>query len=222
MRLKNFFANILATLFPTFCPKRKSLRRYSRLSHHQKDRKRPHLIAKYGMKCFWCGHELTPETLTIDHYIPLSKGGSNKIKNLRLACNGCNQKRGDAMPEDTPEIIAEKSCIRFPSHWAQPKYHLGQLVKQGRIIGIEYQSPGTRRAFDLGKGWIYAVLIDDQGYDTLQLKDSEIEPPPLSVLQAEINYEKSLVEIHQKNLVVLDEQMDALAQLSNISEVEQE
>lgn len=123
------------------------------------------------------------------------------------------------MPEDTPQIIAEKSCIRFPSHWPQPKYHLGQLVKKGRIIGIEYQSPGTRRAFDLGKGWIYAVLLDDQGYDTDQLKESEIELPSLEKLENEINYEKSLVEIHQKNLVVLDEQLSQVAQVpTNTSE----
>ncbi|MEH2148602.1 HNH endonuclease [Nostoc sp.] len=197
----------MATLFPSFYPKRKQARRYSRLSHHQKDRKRPHLIAKYGMKCFWCGYELTPETLTIDHYIPRSIGGSNKIKNLRLACYGCNNKRGNAMPEDTPEIIAQKSCIRFPSHWPRPKYHFGQLVKQGRIIGIEYQSPGTRRAFDLGLGWIYAVLLDDQGYDTDQLKESEIELASLEELENEINYEKSLVEIHQSNKAALTEQL---------------
>ncbi|MEH1822105.1 MAG: HNH endonuclease [Nostoc sp.] len=196
-------------------------RRYKRLYRKARRDKLPRLIDKYGDRCFWCGCDLTPEVMTVDHYIPLSRGGSNKTDNLRLACYGCNQKRGNAMPEDTPEIIAEKSCIRFPSHWTQPKYQLGQLVKQGRIIGIEYQSPGTRRAYDLGKGWIYAVLIDDQGYDTLQLKDSEIEPPPLSVLQAEINYEKSLVEIHQKNLVVLDEQLSEVVQLSNVGEAQQ-
>ncbi|MEH2177412.1 hypothetical protein [Nostoc sp.] len=111
------------------------------------------------------------------------------------------------MPEETPEMIAQKSCIRFPSHWPQPKYHFGQLVKQGRIIGIEYQSPGTRRAYDLGEGWIYAVLIDDQGYDADQLKESEIKPPSLEDLQAEIDYEKSLVEIHQSNKAVLTEQL---------------
>lgn len=111
------------------------------------------------------------------------------------------------MPEDTPEIIAQKSCIRFPSHWPRPKYHFGQLVKQGRIIGIEYQSPGTRRAFDLGLGWIYAVLLDDQGYDTDQLKESEIELASLEELENEINYEKSLVEIHQSNKAALTEQL---------------
>ncbi len=125
------------------------------------------------------------------------------------------------MPEETPEIIAEKSCIRFPSHWSQPKYHFGQLVKQGRIIGIEYQSPGTRRAFDLGKGWIYAVLLDDLGYDTDQLHEPEIKPPSLEQLQAEIEYEKSLAQIHQKNLVVLDEQLSEVVQVSSKQESEQ-
>ncbi|MEH1777094.1 HNH endonuclease [Nostoc sp.] len=198
-----------------------TLRRYKRLYRKARREKLPRLIEKYGDRCFWCECHLTPEIMTIDHYIPLSLGGSNKTDNLRLACYGCNQKRGNAMPEDTPEIIAEKSCIRFPSHWPQPKYQLGQLVSLGRIIGVEYQSPGTRRAYDLGLGWIYAVLIDDLGYDTLQLKESEIELPSLSLLQAEINYEKLLVEIHQKNLGCLDEQMGALVQLDKSLEGEQ-
>lgn len=129
------------------------------------------------------------------------------------------------MPEDTPEIIAEQSKIRFPSHWKKPKYQLGQLVKRaeslsrgscisglfktGRIIGIEYQPPGTRRAFDLGAGWLYSVLLDDLGYDTENLKESEIEPSSLKDLQAKIEYEKSLLLIHQKNLATLMEQLEA-------------
>ncbi|WP_413773984.1 HNH endonuclease [Nostoc sp. MG11] len=35
----------------------------------------------------------------MDHYIPLSKGGNHQIKNLRLACYECNQKRGNSLPE---------------------------------------------------------------------------------------------------------------------------
>ncbi|MHC5779219.1 HNH endonuclease [Nostoc sp.] len=56
------------------------------------------LVERCGMKCFWCSCELTPETLTIDHLVPLSKGGSNKLKNLRATCARCNQTRGNAMP----------------------------------------------------------------------------------------------------------------------------
>ncbi len=48
--------------------------------------------------CYWCGEELTIETATVDHLIPLGKGGSNGTDNLRLACDSCNQDRQDDLP----------------------------------------------------------------------------------------------------------------------------
>ena len=39
-------------------------------------------------------------TPTIDHYIPLSKGGSRHSENKVLACARCNKKKGDMLPED--------------------------------------------------------------------------------------------------------------------------
>ena len=35
-----------------------------------------------------------------DHVIPLSKGGSNKIDNVVLACPGCNRRKSAALPEE--------------------------------------------------------------------------------------------------------------------------
>jgi hypothetical protein len=119
---------------------------------------------------------LLPETLTIDHYIPRSLGGSNKFKNPRLACFGCNNKRGNAMPEDTPQIIAQKSCIRLPSHWDLPKYHFGQRVKQGEITGMEYHPPGTQRAYELGKGWTYWVLRNELCENVESFREKDISP----------------------------------------------
>jgi 5-methylcytosine-specific restriction protein A len=43
--------------------------------------------------CFWCNKELTLETATVEHKIPLSKGGSNRNDNITLACRECNAKR---------------------------------------------------------------------------------------------------------------------------------
>jgi len=37
-------------------------------------------------------------TMTIDHVVPLSKGGSNKLENLVLCCNRCNHKKNDILP----------------------------------------------------------------------------------------------------------------------------
>lgn len=49
---------------------------------------RNELVAKYGRSCWLCGRGIAYDAvLSIDHVRPLSKGGSSKIHNLRLAPN---------------------------------------------------------------------------------------------------------------------------------------
>jgi len=49
--------------------------------------------------CNWCGDLLTTKTATLDHIIPISLGGLNNRNNYTLACEVCNTKRGNKMPE---------------------------------------------------------------------------------------------------------------------------
>lgn len=49
--------------------------------------------------CHWCGTELTAETATLEHIIPLKRGGLDHHNNMTLACKSCNEKRGHNMPE---------------------------------------------------------------------------------------------------------------------------
>jgi hypothetical protein len=44
-------------------------------------------------RCYWCNCRLSWKSLTCDHYIPLSKGGTHKRTNLVAACAPCNQHR---------------------------------------------------------------------------------------------------------------------------------
>lgn len=53
-------------------------------------------MMKHRPFCHWCQADLsqTPSAATVDHVIPLARGGTNDRKNLVLACYTCNQERG--------------------------------------------------------------------------------------------------------------------------------
>lgn len=70
---------------------------YKRQSPEQAWREwsRRQLINRDGMICGLCKEPIeTLDDVTIDHINPKSKGGSDKLTNLRLAHPGCNQERG--------------------------------------------------------------------------------------------------------------------------------
>lgn len=68
---------------------------------------REYLLEKWGRKCAYCGAEHTP--LQVEHIEPRANGGTDRISNLTLACNDCNQKKA-ARPVEVflakkPEIL---------------------------------------------------------------------------------------------------------------------
>ncbi|MGK7875347.1 MAG: RNA-guided endonuclease IscB [Xenococcaceae cyanobacterium] len=59
---------------------------------------REYLLFKWQRKCAYCNGENVP--LEIEHIIPKSKGGTNRVSNLTLACHPCNQKKGNQNVKD--------------------------------------------------------------------------------------------------------------------------
>ena len=49
---------------------------------------REYLMEKFHRKCAYCGKTDVP--LEIEHIIPKSRGGSNKVSNLTISCHDCN------------------------------------------------------------------------------------------------------------------------------------
>lgn len=45
--------------------------------------------------CIGCGKQYTLETLTIDHWLPINKGGDNDEWNLQPLCKSCNSRKQD-------------------------------------------------------------------------------------------------------------------------------
>lgn len=62
------------------------------------------LFARDHYRCQYCGRtaaELRPrESLTRDHLIPLSRGGTNDWTNVVTACSPCNTRKGSRMPDE--------------------------------------------------------------------------------------------------------------------------
>lgn len=65
-----------------------------------------YLLEKWGRKCVYCGAEHTP--LEVEHIHPKSRGGSNRVSNLTLACTPCNQRKGNRPVE---EFLAKKPDV---------------------------------------------------------------------------------------------------------------
>lgn len=81
----------------------KARRERRRYRHPRSNMRRRELVrVTWGEDCYLC--DATPEELTdvmtIDHVIPQSKGGSNDIENLRMACSHCNRWKGDRLLDE--------------------------------------------------------------------------------------------------------------------------
>ena len=56
-----------------------------------------YVLEKWQRTCAYCDAKQVP--LEVDHIIPSSRGGSNRVSNLTLACRPCNLKKGNLLLE---------------------------------------------------------------------------------------------------------------------------
>jgi 5-methylcytosine-specific restriction endonuclease McrA len=49
-------------------------------------------------RCRYCGCWFGKKEKTIEHFMPLSRGGTNQLSNLGVACRNCNNKKGAKLP----------------------------------------------------------------------------------------------------------------------------
>jgi hypothetical protein len=54
---------------------------------------RKYVFERNNYQCQSCGKTLQETQLSIDHIVPLSKGGSNDLSNLQTLCLKCNQRK---------------------------------------------------------------------------------------------------------------------------------
>jgi 5-methylcytosine-specific restriction endonuclease McrA len=129
---------------------------------------REYLLEKWGRQCAYCGAKDLP--LEIEHMTPKTRGGSNRVSNLTLACHICNQKKGSQTAAEFgyPEIqskakrplkdVASVNAIR----WV--------LFEQLKLTGLPVEvGTGGRTKFNrVQQGypkahWIDAACVGESG-----------------------------------------------------------
>ncbi len=119
------------------------------------------LFARDRYRCQYCGRyqvELKPrESLTRDHLIPLSRGGTNEWTNVVAACSPCNTRKANRLPTEIgmhplqipvePHFVHLSWAVRrltpAQSHYIQMFY--GEQTLH-HLEELEHRLPGAVRA----------------------------------------------------------------------------
>ena len=79
-------------------------------------RVRKEVLDREYWTCHYCGQEAT----TVDHVIPISKGGTDEAQNMVAACNPCNSGKRDRMTPRFFESAGRQAAIPSRTHLTEP------------------------------------------------------------------------------------------------------
>ena len=80
--------------------------------------------------CGICHGPVLSDNFTIDHIVPLSRGGKNEIENLRLACYDCNRNKGNRTDK---EMVTSFATILSESLIDDPDKELEDMLVRAAI-----------------------------------------------------------------------------------------
>jgi 5-methylcytosine-specific restriction endonuclease McrA len=58
-----------------------------------------------GGSCYYCGIQTPPAKLTMDHMVPLTRGGLSTKNNLVACCKECNTKKKTMLPQEWQDYM---------------------------------------------------------------------------------------------------------------------
>jgi len=60
-------------------------------------------------RCHYCGQAIPARELTMDHVVPLSRGGRSIKANVVPACKACNVKKKQSLPMEWDDYLSDFS-----------------------------------------------------------------------------------------------------------------
>ena len=134
---------------------------------------REYLLEKWNRTCAYCGAQNVP--LQIEHIVPRANGGSNRVSNLTLACQPCNQKKAaqpiEVFLKNKPDVLKRikaqaKAPLKDAAAVNASRWALANRLKQRWSVSL---GTGGRTKFNrtrqhYGKDhWIDAACVGESG-----------------------------------------------------------
>jgi 5-methylcytosine-specific restriction endonuclease McrA len=134
---------------------------------------REYLLEKWQRTCAYCGKQDVP--LQIEHLTPHARGGSNRVSNLTLACEPCNQQKGTQTAAEFghPELQARaKAPLTDAAAVNTTRWALFERLKQTGLpleTGSGGRTKYNRTRLNLDKShWADAACVGESTPATLK------------------------------------------------------
>tara|TARA_Y100001938_G_C8047468_1_gene409771 strand:- start:558 stop:1073 length:516 start_codon:yes stop_codon:yes gene_type:complete len=86
--------------------------KYIRLPHKSSPPTRRNILRRDDYVCQYCEIKLSNSTKrTIDHILPISRGGGNTWTNLVASCHKCNNRKGNRTPKEANMKLKRKPFV---------------------------------------------------------------------------------------------------------------
>ena len=123
---------------------------------------RSYIFHRDGAKCAYCGNAKA-ERYELDHIVPRSRGGANRVSNLVVSCHDCNVEKGNLSAEEflatrPTRLAAIRAIRRAPLAGAtQMNIIVPELLRRLEAMGLPtaeydaYTTSWTRKGLDIPK-----------------------------------------------------------------------
>ncbi|MEK7482931.1 MAG: RNA-guided endonuclease IscB, partial [Planctomycetota bacterium] len=91
---------------------------------------REYLLEKFSRTCAYCAKKDIP--LQVEHIVPKSRGGTDRVSNLTIACEKCNLKKGTKTAEEFGHSEVQKQALKplkDASAVNATRYKIGEVLK---------------------------------------------------------------------------------------------
>ena len=86
------------------------------------------LFLRDQFTCLYCDNRFSRSNLTMDHVVPISRGGKTEWTNIVAACNDCNSRKGNKIRGWKPMYAPYR-----PGYW--------ELVRKRKLMDFQIRHP---------------------------------------------------------------------------------